>query len=96
MLMHQIAVTSQICKPINTASQLIEQEFQDYFKVLLIKQDEDCYSVPEWDSHFAWGNRLFTLKQLQVLLKGYHHLSKIVPEIQSFSWLEKEKLTLKQ
>lgn len=65
----------------------IEQEFQDYFKVLLHKQDEDCYFVPEWETHFEWGNRRFTLKQLKILLNGHRHLASIVPEIQSFSWL---------
>lgn len=67
---------------------LIEQEFQDYFKVLLYKHDEDCYSVPEWDNHFGWGNRQFTLKQLQVLIRGHRNLAEIAPAIQSFSWLQ--------
>lgn len=71
---------------------LIEQEFQDYFKVLLHKQDENCYSVPEWDSHFNWGHHQFTLRQLQALLKGHNQLAKIVPEIKSFSWLEIKNL----
>lgn len=73
---------------------IVEQEFQDYFKVLLHKHDEDCYSVPEWDNHFNWGNRHFTLRQLQVLLKGHYQLASIVPAIKSFSWLESIKRDL--
>ena len=68
---------------------IIEQEFQDYFKVLLHKSANDCYFVPEWEQHFGWGNRAFTLKQLNSLLKGHRYLATIVPAIKSFSWLLK-------
>lgn len=64
----------------------IENEFQEYFKVLLHKQINGTYLIPEWNTHFEWGNPVFTLAQIQSLLINHRNLAVIVPAIKVFSW----------